>query len=352
MEPAGKDDATTMTTTAAAMTAGAAARRLAANVAIGAVALVLLTTMVAPRIEGRRVAAERARLTEARPELLLIGNSLVRQDLDEERLAATLHRRVSKLTADGSQSAWWYLALENVAAAAEPPPRVVAIGFQDLALTVPAAATEGTAGEDVRDLMEGEEATLRRYSLEPALGAVPLFLHDHVRLVARRVAVREALERDLRDRVVPMLLRRPLGSGTVAYGISLANQRMDRELLAAYQIEATNPDAKAPEFERALEESLLPEMVAIAHARGLQLVFLRMPRLSDARGKPEHADLTRYVADLAAWLAEREVVLIDLTRVEPLTPADFSAGDHLTPAGAVRVTDRLAERLAGLKLFE
>jgi len=328
--------------------AARALRRLGAQLLLGALVLGGMTALVPRRADGGDLPSERARLAAARPDLVLIGNSLVRQDVDDDALAGRLGVRVAKLTVDGAQSAWWYLALKNVAAPAEPPPRLVAIGFQDLALTEPGRATAGIDLTNVRAFMDGGEPLLRERALEPALGAPLLFALEHVRLWTVRESARTYLEQILRDHVVAPLLGLPEGGGSRGFAAALSNARMDRALLAAYQTRATNPEDDAPEFERGVDASLLPAMVDVARARPVRLVFLRMPRLSDARGRPERPALTRYVERLAAWLAARDATLIDLTREVPLEPADFDAGDHLGPSGAAKVTAHLAERLRAL----
>jgi hypothetical protein len=328
--------------------AARALRRLGAQLLLGALVLGGMTALVPRRGDGGDLPGERARLAAARAELVLIGNSLVRQDLDDAALAELLGVRVAKLTVGGAQSAWWYLALKNVAAPAEPPPRLIAVGFQDLALTEPGRATAGIDGANVRAFMDGGEPLLRERALESALGAPLLSALEHVPLWAVRESARTQLEQLLRDGVVAPLLGLPLGGGSRGFAAALSNARMDRALLAAYQTRTTNPESDAPEFERVVDASLLPAMVDAARARPVRLVFLRMPRLSDARGLPEHSALTRYVERLAAWLAARDAALIDLTREVPLEPADFDAGDHLAASGAAKVTAHLAERLRAL----
>src|SRR5258706_15279471 len=69
------------------------------------------------------------RLDSERPEIVLLGDSTLKDGVDPDLLSSLLGRKVSRFDVPGSASAFWYLVLKNNIVVAKHPPKYVIIIF-------------------------------------------------------------------------------------------------------------------------------------------------------------------------------------------------------------------------------
>ena len=73
------------------------------------------------RRAAREADALRARYVDRRPELVVLGDSMVGEGIDDEALGRLLGVRAFNVWRGGAASAWCYLALENLILTSDTP---------------------------------------------------------------------------------------------------------------------------------------------------------------------------------------------------------------------------------------
>ena len=103
-----------------------------------ALALVVLASRVAPPESRQPFNAElKRRLAKKKPDVVLLGNSMVNSRFSEPELAKLLApRRVAVIGVGGSKSAFWYLALKNIILPAARPKEIL-LFYRRRELTTP-----------------------------------------------------------------------------------------------------------------------------------------------------------------------------------------------------------------------
>jgi len=71
------------------------------------------------------------KLEEVQPKIVLLGNSIMDEGVDEKAFSKLTATQTIKIWDGGSASAWWYLALKNVIVEANHKPQIVLLFFRD-----------------------------------------------------------------------------------------------------------------------------------------------------------------------------------------------------------------------------
>jgi hypothetical protein len=300
-----------------------------------------------PALEGprERGSFEATRLSELRylqPGYVVIGDSMAGTRIDERRLGELAGTAVAPLLQPGSGPAFWYLALRNWVIASGIKPRMVFVFFRDTNLT---------------DLM---------FRLDPqfrwALDLTALEREDELNaLVARRIRpfhrVHVFLDRymaveALRRRAEPALANWPAEQLIASRRrrtefVALMNARLGFDHLRPMTV-ADIQIGEAPDidFDRDVEDSVLPLMLRDARAAGLTICFVRVQRRPTAnRPPPQSVALDAYVAALRAYVTERGAIFHDDTGDPALTIDMYEDGDHLARHARRPYTENLYNRL-------
>lgn len=228
-----------------------------------------------------------------KPGLLLIGNSMVREGLDDEILQRLTGLTVSRFYSSGALTAWQALALKNVVGKTKHRPDVVVLVTRENFLTWPSLRA-GSKATGMRGYKRNIDAL--RDGPEPILDAI------------------------------------------------------------AYQRPAENYHGPAPyrrgpwNFGEAVDDSLLPHMLQWAHDRGVMLVIARHKASRSAKGSPRYVADTAthrlYREDLATYVTEHGAAFLDYTVAPALRGSHYrheGNDDHLNEAGR-KVWSRLLGR--------
>jgi len=302
-------------------------------------ATVAAAQIMVHRLPASSIGTKQKEIAAASPDVLLLGNSLLGEGVDEEELSDLLGLRAFKWTSGGSASAYWYLALKNVIAAGEYRPPWAIVFFSDTLLTEPAFRVTGNyrdlierialASEPVLDdLAYGASARKWVRQIEhawPLYGGRGLLRHYAETIVRRATSLLAGTTEDqLRN----------------AAARAFQTSRMDPERLGALQA-AADPRG-VTSFDEAVRDSFLPHMIAEMEAAGIRLVFVRMPLRRDGMGQPQPEELRQYVSDLDAYLWANGVEMVDLSVDTPLTEEAFADGSHLDRETGRPIFTRLA----------
>ena len=101
-------------------------------------------------------------LKRQKPELLLLGDSMLGSRIDENVLNRVSGRNSCVFAQPGSSSAIWYLILKNFASQPAPPPRVAIIFFRARQLTIPGHRTKGIYRQSMERYMRSDEPVLHK----------------------------------------------------------------------------------------------------------------------------------------------------------------------------------------------
>ena len=282
-------------------------------------------------LAARRAAAEadalRKRVAELRPELVLLGDSMVGEGVDDAALGRRTGVSALNVQIGGAASAWCYLALKNLILPASPP-RLVAVFYRDHFLTEPRFRTDGPYRAPLAALSRAEEPLLERLALDPVDPAIAI-LRGGLPLYQRREDLRSGVHGALIDGVGAALFDLERGAAAASFTRTFAEAALDPHRLTSRQLDAERV-ADELDFGRDVEGSFLPEMVRLARERGVQLVFVRVKRRRDLEPGREPNGLPRYQRELSGWLAQRGVPVVDFTHEGRLRAEHYAAGDHLS----------------------
>lgn len=294
--------------------------------------------------------AFRREIDEARPDLILIGNSLLYANVDRNLLDRRLSERLGRpvktlfLTAGGSTSAWWYLVLKNQVAASDAAGIPVGVFFIGDTITNPELDFARRHLWQINTQLAGEEPVFFEKTagkLRRAQSEAGWSLHREwfsLTLVRRWVKLVQFWRGERFDPKQVLEDRFNL-------------ERLDPLRLFGMEAPIVVPDAEKSrrwDFDTAVEKSFLPDMIAETKRFRFFLVEVHpQPGLS----RPPEAEA--YRSRLTDYLRARGVGYINLTEKPALDdPALYAVTDHLTARGRKINTELVVDELLGTGLFE
>jgi hypothetical protein len=278
------------------------------------------------------------------PDALLVGNSLGSRDIDVEVLTASLGLEVNDAAIKGTSAPTWYVMLRD---------RVFGPGLRPSLLIVAGTASQILA----RAPMDNEDRALFydvAIEVDPGLERRLHGGQNFGRVASRAADLRISLTDGLRNSVAgllfapadagPLLIRGQMVAdaagkaavgegGEVAQGLVGWGEVGDGITAAA---------AVAP------ERSFVVDIIDLAQAHDAKIVFVNLPTRADVNRTPQ---AVAQVRELAAYLDQRETVLIDLAGLT-LGPEDYDDLLHMSPAGRAKATDELMFQLSARGVLE
>ncbi len=276
------------------------------------------------------------------PEVVIIGPSFARTDIDQNLLGRSLGGRALRttlLSQPGSSAPIWYAILKNrVVATGEPLRLAVIVATPDLmVVTRPPRA-------NMKDLTQHfavpDEALLQK----TWGGRRPT---SWERALEGRAMYRDAVVAVFRDRVVGRAFAGGEAGGAALLedvGVAVfGRQHADTTRRALPVVEDGVATAASGDFLATdAQDTFLSDLAAVARTAGARLAVVIPPTLVRDNGRvPE---LERPLVILANQLG---VAWVDM-RDFPLDQADYLDGKHMSLAGRQRFTSALAERLVAV----
>lgn len=285
------------------------------------------------------------------PPVLVLGASKVFTDIDAAQLARALgvgEKGVVKLNVSASTAPVWFAILENrVYGTGKNPKLVLVYSTFDWVLATRPVGEEQRAW--LLAQMNPDDAVLRRKSLGEGAGGA-----GWERVRRRRTEAHSGLLGWIRNAAVGLFFAPPGTADRVASGAEIAAPALDALFGMQAGIEARAPTRAIPIAERALpeavvesrvEDTLLPDFVAMTNAHGTRLVFVNAPVRANVeagfRVDPE------MMAASLTLLNEGGAGYLDLWDLR-LGDASFGDAAHLNGPGRAAVTKVLAERLVAM----
>lgn len=298
--------------------------------------------LVRPEGSGRSPRARQIdrRIAAAAPELLLLGNSTAKRNLDAAALGEALSLSALDAAEPSTMAPTWYLMLKHrVLGRGHRPELVVIAGLPGNMLTI-RPSSDRLYGRAMA-LSEGPDPVAEARMAGGAAAAA------WARARARSGAIREAALDGLRDRVVGLVFA-PWGPGRLAErGRAVADAASAAVLgeggQAAEGLAGWGaPSGEAVELLGPPQDSFVADTIDLIEAHGGALVYVQLPIREDSQRQiPAVLERTR---SLVAYLNARQVPFVDLSELS-VGPEDFVDPVHMTAAGRRRVTQALAEAL-------
>lgn len=283
-----------------------------------------------------------AAMREAQPEFVIVGDSMAGIRIDPRYLSRLTGRSVAGLYQQGSPVAFWYLQLKNlVVQNGLSKVRGAVIFFRDDQLTTQVQVN----GPILDRVARAHEPELDRILSAHRLGRFA-DVHRAARALYHFDLTRAWLEPRL-TRAPAVALRAPAGEPALAPeavvdAINTEVFALDKlRRFEAADLPQTADDAI--DFEEQVGRSLLPEIFRLAESANIRLFFVRVQRRPTHGGPPpQSAALTRYLADLRAYVTARGAVYHD-DYGDPAQPLSIYAdGDHLRADQRLPYTERFA----------
>lgn len=281
-----------------------------------------------------------AKLSAMKPDsaVVVLGNSQASSAVDPVLLGASLHEqgRVAMMALPGLSLMGTYVILKNRVFGAGFHPRLVVVPMSLLSLLDVAPPSEIHLAW-MREHMPGDDPAVAKKVLGRAVSVLP---DGFSRAVSTAQVARDAW--------FEALTRQPLrlvGADDPAARLDAARDAVLGEVAGANLAMAVNvlPAVARPTAavasEVGLDDTLLPELVALCKENGAQLVVSTVPQKVSLHGaNPDTARRT------AAWLQERGVPFLHLESVD--VPADgWLDPGHLMGSGQRAYTEALAAKL-------
>ena len=300
-----------------------------------------------PEIDPALVAS----LAEAEPDLVLLGNSMLGEGVDETLFSSLMGTKTYKLGINGAASAVWYLVIKNVIAPMDDPPESVILFFRDSFLTQPGFRVDGKYFAKVERYAGPDETLLDRLAYLDGMSPSSYLATKWLPLFGDREKIREEIVGTAKFGVPSRLMGTDSLTVELAIAGTFADSNMNTQLLTAAQLaaEKSPKDQSHFDFRLAVEKSFLPEMVRILREKDIDLVLVRVKRRRDLNPNSRPAELETYIEDLSEYLASRGAPFLDYTDETTLAPEHFGEGDHLNEHGRDIFTRLLARDLRSLE---
>ncbi len=273
----------------------------------------------------------RRAMARKEPQLVLLGNSMLRASTDPAAVSRITGKSVLKLAHGGSASAGWYLMLKNTILNAKKKPEYVVLFFRDYFLTYPRYRVRGRYRDPLDDLSDGPEPLLAKLAFKKDFltsyteWLFPLFRHrkqlkKHVSTLVKTVSG------ELGGSGVK---KTPDEQASEALNYVFSDDKMDDEIATKQQLDAESVDGNSRTFSEVVDSSFLPHIIEMTKEHGVRLILVRVKRRSVAENKPESDELLAYIKALKSYLDANEIPLIDFTYESQITVDQFGQGDHL-----------------------
>lgn len=289
--------------------------------------------------------ATRQYLREAeriRPEVLLLGDSILTKGVDLPAFQAQIGATTYKIDIPGSSSALWYLLVKSTIVDLEPAPRLLVVLFRDSILTAPTFRTTGPYFDLIDRFAAPDDSLVIECAYLPQLTPMQVTLQEYFPPYTYGESLRAKLDSSLRH-LLPQALGCDGECADDAMTNVLGDMRPEVFAQSILQAEAVLYSPTELDFNARVDESFLPEIVRLAQKRGIQLVFVRAPTNIFPNPADEPPALHTYLADLQAWLATRDIPLIDLSRVDGIGPEQFVDPHHMSLEGKAIFTPIFAD---------
>lgn len=286
-------------------------------------------------------------LNANKSECILMGNSMLEKGVHPGYFEKLTGVKTGFIGIGASASAFWYLVIKNVICKLDYKPKRIAIFFRDHYLTEPSFRV-GNEHKTRIDMLAGKnEETLDKKAYLSEMGDFEFLLRKNIPILQKQYEISTATTQAIKDFTANTFYGYPKGEADKTIARVFADENLDEELLSKYQINVeTNKDVSKYVFIERYEKSFLPDIIQLAKANNIELIFVRIKRRRDIEPRKQEEELLNYISDLRKKLESEGVIMIDYTNDKRLTEAHYAAGDHLNKEPGMKLfTEMVADTL-------
>lgn len=289
-------------------------------------------------------------LEQARPQVILLGDSMLGYGVDEKLFSELAGLRTVKMWGGGWSSAVWYLAMKNVIVQSSAKPQAVVLFFRDHYLTEPAFRVSGPSQVNVDQFAGLDEPVLDRLAYLDNMHPAAYWLSRQWSVYQQRRPLKKGFETAVKEAVGDACGIDGAEAMNRTIEATFGRDALEMDLLGKAQ-DAYEGESMSGQYEFAarVEKSFLPHIAQLARSHQVQLILVRVKRRREAEGQPAPAGLANYVSQLQNWCGQEGVAWVDFSDEPQLKPEHYADGDHLNrPAGIELMTRLTAQKVLGL----
>jgi len=279
--------------------------------------------------------------------VVLIGDSTLDRSVDEQKFSAAIDQPAHVISTPASSTALWYLILKNaIIEGTKEHPKYVLIMFRDTLLTLPDYHVNGGRVTEIDEYASAHEDLVVQTAYLQFMNPLEIFAERYFPLYGARQRIKDSIDFYTRA-LLPNIFLSCKGEcvnavvANVFYNIENIDQNFSQGFLMS---EETKLYAKrAMDFNAQVDKSFLPEIIRLAQANDIQLIFVHARTLTYPTPESQPAELAAYKRDLAAYLAARNVPLLDFSFDARFPPSLFNDPLHMNDEGRALFSQALGE---------
>lgn len=283
-------------------------------------------------------------IEENHPQIVIIGDSTLGASVDADKLAQETGKSVYSISIPGSASALWYLILKSNIAGASYKPDYFVIVFRDTILTAPGYRVHGSYFDLLDEYADHNEPLITKNSFVNFMNPPEIAAEKYLPLYVSRSDIRKTIDMHIRY-FAPSLFGCNQDCTDYVLGNTLAGAELEPKALmdAVGAAESYLYTPERLDFDSQVNKSYLPEMVRISKENNIEMILVRIKVKS---APPESLDkISNYIDSMGAYVAEKNVPLLNFG-VEPrLTNELFLDSIHLNEKGKAVFTQLLSDGL-------
>ncbi len=305
---------------------------------------------VGPEFDDAVSTQYRDEIASLRPEIVVLGDSMVQENVDAEALSSQLGHGVYKIGYPASTSAVWYLILKNEIAASPVKPRALVILFRDTMLTQPSHRISPFSDQSVDAFATMDDRLVLDRAFLNQINPLGAFFEAYVPFYSLQVDIQQEVSQSIRYFSARHVLGCNRNCVDDAVLTVLARSRMTVDTVNAEVVSVEGPlySVRALDFDARVEESFLPEMLRLCQDSDMDCVFVRSRKQYYAGMPGEPTDLQSYLKALQAYLKANGADYLDMNGDARLTPSVYNDPIHVSETGRPVYTKVLGDLLASL----
>ncbi|MBI5935099.1 MAG: hypothetical protein HY867_15470 [Chloroflexi bacterium] len=300
-----------------------------------------------PKFDNAIRSAHTRVIQERGVKVVLLGDSVLEQGVDEFALSAELNVPAHAIAVPGSTSAFWYLILKNVILQAEPHPATVALLFRDTILTLPNYHVKGGYINELDQFATAREDVLQERAYLNFMNPLEKAALSYLPLYRKGQQFKERTDGRVRNLIPGVLFSCDAdcvarADATVYHVENLRPEFVHEALAGDEDFLFTRA---AMDFDALIEQSFLPEIIRVARENNVQLILVHERTQIFPSVEAEPKALRIYKQKLAAYLEQNDIPLVDFSYDPRLPKSYFVDILHMNAEGKALFTQLLAEAL-------
>ncbi|HEY60218.1 MAG TPA: hypothetical protein G4N92_05995 [Anaerolineae bacterium] len=289
-------------------------------------------------------------IDEVKPEIFLLGNSVLNDGIDPEQFEALTGKKVLQYGIPGSASAYWYLVIKNNIVTASSSPEYLLLFFLDNLLTKPEGGVNGHYLPLIDEIADDDEQVLLQKAYINQLNPIEAYLDSHIPLFGERQTVKNKIDNRIKYTLPQLLLKCNKPCLDDALDISFDQKNMLPQTFQRMEIENMSRSDQEWVFFAQIDRSFLPDIIRLTNERGIKIVLVREKNEKIFSIAYESLQTRKYFSDLENYLTTQCVPLLDFSHDPALTSDLFHDEMHLNQRGKEIFTQLVADEF--LSLFD